>query len=43
MAQGTHGLRNDSPDRTSSGNMRVRGEFDKLGQEPVILDVRPAL
>eukprot|EP01052_Picozoa_sp_SAG31_P047896 SAG31_NODE_9783_length_1227_cov_11.261525_1_plen_197_part_00 len=36
---GQHGIRNDSPDRTSSGNPRVRGHFDSLGRTPVILDL----
>ena len=36
---GHDGLRNDSPDRTSSGNTRVRGAFDDLGRTPVILDL----
>jgi hypothetical protein len=36
---GALGIRNDSPDRTSSGNPRVRGPFDALGREPVILDL----
>ena len=36
---GADGLRNDSPDRTSSGNTRVRGAFDDLGRTPVILDL----
>ena len=38
-SMGRDGIRNDSPDRTSSGNTRVRGHFDALGQTPVILDL----
>ncbi len=36
---GSAGMRNDSPDRTSSGNTRVRGDFDALGQTPAITDL----
>jgi hypothetical protein len=36
---GLNGIRNDSPDRTSSGNPRVRGAFDELGSQDVILDL----
>eukprot|EP01043_Picozoa_sp_COSAG02_P094135 COSAG02_NODE_30601_length_548_cov_1.020045_1_plen_102_part_10 len=36
---GSAGMRNDSPDRTSSGNTRVRGDFDAVGQTPAITDL----
>eukprot|EP01046_Picozoa_sp_COSAG06_P018699 COSAG06_NODE_1309_length_9914_cov_2.941722_9_plen_340_part_00 len=40
---GSEGMRNDSPDRTSSGNTRVRGHFDSVGAAPVITDLLSAV
>lgn len=40
---GSEGMRNDSVDRTSSGNTRVRGGFDAVGRTHAITDLLAAV